>query len=520
LGERRRSSGRPGAMPSRGEQLRHEFSCWIAAVRTHYLVLLFGTVAIYFPRLVLSYVVFFSAQFTRLLARVLGVAGRGKVANRRILLISDYMPPQTHGIAIRCDAYLKEMRAQGHEVICFSTAMLAERETSFDHPNIPSVVNPFNLKNRIGYNPGVKLAWYLGAMQWDVVHVVFPSLLGCFVLPLCALRRIPVYCSHHVEMSMFAKEHVPIPAVCAFGMFTYNLIGKWPAMLWGTLNSAPTLCFARDHMVGADEALLRRVPSGTHDVFQPKPMSDTERSEVRKNKFKVTDEKTKVVLMVQRLSGEKGTDRIFPAFAPKDDGGEGVQGVLVIAGDGPSKEALMREAAEKNLPVVFLGNVPHHELPSLYRAADCFVTMSLSETFGLTSLEAAMCGCPPVMPYCGVFDEIWGEKVPDTFRYQIDSLPQLASAISTAQSSGRKYLEDHPLNMTWKRAATELLGQYEECIRMNETKKKAVVELVKLLDHCVRVAIGTCIATWLMLKYFRMAKRVGAMFGVSLESFF
>ena len=28
------------------------------------------------------------------------------------------------------------------------------------------------------------------------------------------------------------------------------------------------------------------------------------------------------------------------------------------------------------------------ELPQLYRSADCFVTMSLSETFGLTCLEA------------------------------------------------------------------------------------------------------------------------------------
>lgn len=27
------------------------------------------------------------------------------------------------------------------------------------------------------------------------------------------------------------------------------------------------------------------------------------------------------------------------------------------------------------------------ELPELYRSADCFVTMSLSETFGLTCLE-------------------------------------------------------------------------------------------------------------------------------------
>lgn len=488
--------------------LRHQFSCWLAAVRTHYIVLLVFTVAAYFPRLCLSYFVFFAAQVMRLIARVLGVAGGRSVANRRILLISDYMPPQTHGIAIRCDAYLKEMRAQGHEVICFSTAGVA-RETSFDHPNIPSVVNPFNLKNRIGYNPGVKLAWYLGAHSWDVVHVVFPSLIGAFVLPLCAWRRIPVYCSHHVEMSMFAYQHAKPPIVADFGLFMYNLIGKWPAIQWGTLNSAPTLVFARDHLGREHEELLRRVPSGTHDVFSPTPQRENERAEVRKNKFKVTDEKTKVTLMVQRLSGEKGTDRVFPAYVPKDDGGEGVPGILAIAGDGPSREALMAEAAEKKLPVIFLGNVPHHELPELYRAADCFVTMSLSETFGLTSLEAAMCGCPPVMPYCGVFDEIWGEKIPDSFRYQIDSLPQLASAIETASSKGRQHLVDKPIRMTWAMAAKELLGHYEECIRMNAKKKETIAELVKLMDHCLRVAVFTLIASWILMKYYRITLKVG-----------
>ena len=33
--------------------------------------------------------------------------------------------------------------------------------------------------------------------------------------------------------------------------------------------------------------------------------------------------------MVQRLSGEKGTERIFPAFVPKDDGGEERTAMLV-----------------------------------------------------------------------------------------------------------------------------------------------------------------------------------------------
>lgn len=485
----------------KGKKLHREISCWIAAVRTHYLVLLCFTVIVYFPRLCLSFFVFFLAQLLRLVARLTGVATGRPVSNRRILIITDYLPPQTHGIAIRCHAYVKAMRARGHEVVVFSTAYEASKETSFDHPNIPAVVNPFNLNNSIGYNPGVKLAWFLGAHTWDVVHLVFPSLIGCFVLSVCAWRRIPVYCSHHVEMQVFAHKHVPVKPICNFGLFMYNLIGKWPATRWGTLNSAPTLCFAREHIGKEYEQKLRRVPSGTHDVFTPEASSATERRDVRLSRFGVDDEKTKVILMVQRLSGEKGTERIFPALVPKEAGGQGVKGVLVIAGDGPSKAALEAQARNLNLHTIFLGNVPHHDLPQLYRAADCFVTMSLSETFGLTCLEAMMCGCPAVMPYCDVFNEIWDERAPKSWRYNIESLPEFASAIAAAQN-GRSFLAEKPVRMTWRDAADELLQQYEECIKLNAKDRQMIRDVVTFMDHCLRVTICTLCASWILNRYY------------------
>ena len=52
----------------------------------------------------------------------------------------------------------------------FSTNITKDRETSFDHPNLPAIVNPFNTHNKMAYNPGVKLSYYLGAKQWDLVH--------------------------------------------------------------------------------------------------------------------------------------------------------------------------------------------------------------------------------------------------------------------------------------------------------------------------------------------------------------
>jgi len=484
-----------------------DLACWmgakIAALRTHYVVLLVFTVIVYFPRLCLSYLVFFIAQALRLIARISGVQTNRPVANRRILIITDYMPPQTHGIAIRCHAYVKHMRSMGHELVVFCTAYEASRETSFDNPNIPAVVNPFNLKNRIGYNPGVKLAWFLGAHSWDVVHLVYPSLIGGFVLSVCSWRRIPVYCSHHVEMAMFAHEHVPFAPVCNFGMFMYNLIGKWPAMRWGTLNSAPTLCFARDHLGKEYEDRLRRVPSGTHEVFTPQPDDPNERRDVRSKRFGVTDDKTKVVLMVQRLSGEKGTERIFPALRAQEGGdGGSVDAVLVVAGDGPSKASLEAEAKRRKIRAVFLGNVPHHELPRLYRAADCWVTMSLSETFGLTTLEALMCGCPAIIPYCDVFNEIWDERVPKTWRYHVGNVPELEKAIAAAQDGGREWLAAHPVRMTWKGASEELLGHYEECIKMSSKDRQTLRDFVAFMDHCFRVAICSVCATWVLMRYY------------------
>jgi len=356
--------------------------------------------------------------------------------------------------------------------------------------------------------------------------VFFPSLIGSFVLSVCSWRSIPVYCSHHVEMQIFAHKHVPFRPVCEFGLFMYNLIGKWPAIRWGTLNSAPTLCFARDHLGKEHEERLRRVPSGTHDVFKHEADDPNERSDVRRKRFGVEDEKTKVILMVQRLSGEKGTERIYPALKPKEGGrasgsdSEGtVEAVLAIAGDGPSRPGLEAEAKRRRLKVVFMGNVPHQELPRLYRAADCFVTMSLSETFGLTCLEAMMCGCPAVIPYCDVFNEIWDERVPKTWRYDIKSVSGLASAVAAAQDGGREWLSKHPVKMTWKGAADELLGQYEECISLNSKKRQTLQDFVTFMDHCLRVAICTTVATFVLKRYyFKPLRRF--LNSIGLNSFF
>merc|ERR1712151_1410330 len=123
------------------------------------------------------------------------------------------------------------------------------------------------------------------------------------------------------------------------------------------------------------------------------------------------------------------------------------------------------------------------------------------------------------MGYCSVFNEIWNEKLPKEWRYNIKegrtvALPELASAIAIAQKDGRKFLADHPVCMTWKSAAEELLEQYEECIQMNSKKRKELGNLLILVDHCLRVAICSLFAVWVLSRYYYALRRFGKLLGV------
>ena len=57
-----------------------------------------GMLVVFIPRLTVSYMVVTVAQMARAIARLVGPSSSYEPkANLRILIITDYMPPQTHG---------------------------------------------------------------------------------------------------------------------------------------------------------------------------------------------------------------------------------------------------------------------------------------------------------------------------------------------------------------------------------------------------------------------------------------
>ena len=73
---------------------------------------------------------------------------------------------------------------------------------------------------------------------------------------------------------------------------------------------------------------------------------------------------------------------------------------LVVVGAKRWKEsnlsAVIEDSGFPRESTVFCGYVSNEELATLYSMADCYVSASLMEGFGMPQLEALMCGCPVV----------------------------------------------------------------------------------------------------------------------------
>ncbi|NLE27465.1 MAG: glycosyltransferase family 4 protein [Clostridiaceae bacterium] len=120
---------------------------------------------------------------------------------------------------------------------------------------------------------------------------------------------------------------------------------------------------------------------------------------------------------VKTLAHKYGIDTLLHAFAlacsemKKIDPGKKLR--LLIAGDGPEKFKLQELARSLKIEsqCIWVGKVPHSEVPKILNQFDIYVALSRSESFGVAIIEASACGIPVVVSDAGGLPEVVeGEK--------------------------------------------------------------------------------------------------------------
>lgn len=164
------------------------------------------------------------------------------------------------------------------------------------------------------------------------------------------------------------------------------------------------------------------------------------------------------VLLVHcgRLSVEKRADRSIDALGALRD--SGVDARLVIAGDGPMRARLERQAAR--LPVDFTGFIDSRDaVATLLASADVALAPGPHETFGLAALEALACGTPAVVSRTSALTEI----LTSDSGACADNDPQaiavaVAGVIDRPEQQRRYCARRRAETFTWPRAAAGMLA--------------------------------------------------------------
>jgi glycosyltransferase involved in cell wall biosynthesis len=152
-----------------------------------------------------------------------------------------------------------------------------------------------------------------------------------------------------------------------------------------------------------------------------------------------------IVLMVSALIPAKRVDIGIEAVSRIPDAH------LVVAGNGPIRQAIEATAAN-SLPGRFtLLSVPAEQMPPLYQSADVFLHLSKDESFGNVFLEAMACGLPVVAHDSPRVRWIVGDN---QFLIDSDNSASITAAIKAASNAPNAGLQEgisRAASFTWPR---------------------------------------------------------------------
>lgn len=108
----------------------------------------------------------------------------------------------------------------------------------------------------------------------------------------------------------------------------------------------------------------------------------------------LTGEGSRVMLFVGNLMPVKRLDMLLRVLARGESSWR-----LGVVGGGYAEAEYKRIASDLKIEdkVVFFGSVEREKLPAFYRASDCVVVPSESESFSLVALESMACGTPVII---------------------------------------------------------------------------------------------------------------------------
>lgn len=303
----------------------------------------------------------------------------------KIAMMTNNYKPFVAGVPVSVQRLSDSLRSQGHEVVVFA----------------PSYDNQENEENVVRYRALVRgvaggfsvpdsldmeIERRFKEGNFDVIHVHHPMMIGRTAQYLSWKYHVPLVFTYHTRYEQYLHyiglsglKRIMPAYVRSYTRHCDMIIAPTPLMKE----------YLEQIQVGTN---IRVLPTGLpEDSFHP-----NEQKSARLRRALIGDKKY-LFCTVARLAKEKNLDFLLRCMMlHKDISGDDFK--LAVIGDGPERRELEKRAASLDIrnEIVFVGEVPNHEIKDYCHAADLFLFSSLSETQGIVLLESMAAGTPVI----------------------------------------------------------------------------------------------------------------------------
>lgn len=319
----------------------------------------------------------------------------------KIGIFTDAYHPVTSGVVTSIKMVEEEMKKRGHEVYIFAPTKHepTENENLYMLKSMPLFVAK-EYKNRIATFYSRTVSKEIKEIGLDIVHTQDEFSLGLFGKIIARKYHIPFIHTYHTMWEDYLHYIIPIKGgrniyTKRFArVFSKNFASKAECLIAPSKKTEKYL----KYRCKIKNKPIYIIPTGINiQPFKRENFTEEQRDNLRRSLG--IDKNDKVILFLGRVAEEKSIDVIMnsmPEVFNKIPNSK-----FLIVGDGPGRVLLEELAIKLNIQdkVIFAGKQPWENIALYYNLGDVFVNASMSETQGLTFIEAMASGIPVVCKY-------------------------------------------------------------------------------------------------------------------------
>lgn len=320
----------------------------------------------------------------------------------KIGIFTDAYNPVTSGVVTSINMLEQEMKKRGHEVYVFAPSKSTqpnEEQNLYMLKSMPLIVAR-QYKNRVAAFYSRDVAKKIKELNLDIIHTQSEFSLGLFGKIISRKYNIPFIHTYHTMWEDYIHYIIPIKGgrniyTKRFARtFSKNFATKAECIITPSKKTEKYL----KYKCKIKNKPMYVIPTGI-DI---KPFAKENFTTQQKNELKESlgiKANEKVILFLGRVAEEKSIDVIMNNMPIIFNSSPNTK--FLIVGDGPSKNSLEEQAKKLKIDdkVIFTGKIPWSDVPKYYNIGDVFVNASLTETQGLTFIEAMAASVPIVAKY-------------------------------------------------------------------------------------------------------------------------